>query len=174
MGNVVLVDESDVSVGIAEKQQAHIKGLLHRAFSVFIFNEAGELLLQKRAKNKYHSGGLWTNTCCSHPDLGEDVKVVAERRLQSEMGINCELTFLFTELYELPLENGLVEHELDHVFYGNSNELPVLDPEEAMDFKYASFEELSREVLLDPSGFTEWFKILWEKVFESVKAKKQD
>ena len=171
MGNVVLVNELDISVGVSAKQQAHVMGLLHRAFSVFIFNSKGELLLQKRAESKYHSGSLWTNTCCSHPDLGEEVKVVAERRLFSEMGIRTELTFLFKKLYKLPLSNGLIEHELDHVFYAISDDIPVLDPAEASDFKYVSRENLAADIALHPFLYTEWFKILWSKVFESLDSK---
>src|SRR6187399_1825004 len=122
---LILVDEQDKQYGKLEKQLVHELGLLHRAFSVFIFNKKGELLLQQRADEKYHSAGLWTNTCCSHPRFGEEIKDSVTRRLEEEMGMNCEMEFAFSFIYKSTFENGLTEHEFDHVFFGISDELPV-------------------------------------------------
>ncbi len=172
MKHVVLVNEKDEELGSMEKLQAHQLGRLHRAFSVFIFNSEGRLLIQKRAVGKYHSGGLWTNTCCSHPELGENVKEAAQKRLISEMGINCMLEFLFTECYELIVGNGLIEHEFDHVFFGISDDLPNFDPEEVETFNYISEEELALAMLQLPEEFTEWFKLIWSKVFDVFRQRK--
>jgi len=123
---VVLVDENDNEIGVEEKINAHRKGLLHRAFSIFVFNSKNELLLQKRAADKYHSGGLWSNTCCSHPRPGENLKDAAHRRLQEEMGFDCSLREVFSFLYKKSFDNGLTEHELDHVFFGKFDGIPKL------------------------------------------------
>ena len=127
MNKLILVDENDLPLGTAEKMEAHEKGLLHRAFSVFIFNAQGKMLLQQRAINKYHSGGLWTNACCSHPYFEEETLVAAEKRLQEEMGFVSELKELFSFIYKAPFENGLTEHELDHVMIGYFNEEPIIN-----------------------------------------------
>ena len=171
MDQVVLVDEKDSETGVMEKLLAHQKGLLHRAFSVFIFNRNGDLLLQKRSADKYHSAGLWTNTCCSHPGSGEDVKLSAQKRLFSEMGINCSIEFLFTECYKLPLRDGLTEHEFDHVFYGICNDVPEISPDEVETYRYVSRQDLKEDIFKNPDYYTEWFKLLWERVFESVRDK---
>ncbi len=163
---VVLVDVNDNQTGIMEKMKAHEEGLLHRAFSVLLFNENEELLLQKRALHKYHSGGLWTNTCCSHPRPGEAVKEAAERRLQEEMGISCRLTKLFDFLYKASFENGLTEHEIDHVFAGRFSGAPVLNKEEAIEWKYISIAALNTAIAEDPASYTPWFKILMQKINE--------
>jgi isopentenyl-diphosphate delta-isomerase len=155
---VVLVDEKDNELGLMEKMEAHQKGLLHRAFSVFIFNSRAELLLQKRATSKYHSGGLWTNTCCSHPRKDETALDAAKRRLQEEMGMNCDLEKAFHFIYKSALDNELTEHELDHVFIGFTDEKPILNPEEAEDFKYISLEALNKEIKSSPNNFTIWLK----------------
>ena len=134
MEKVILVDRKDHKIGLMEKQEAHIKGLLHRAFSVFVFNKNNELLLQKRALHKYHSGGLWTNTCCSHPRENENTLDAANRRLQEEMGVSCKLEFKFNFIYKASLDNKLFEHEFDHVFFGFSDNLPQINKEEVDSF----------------------------------------
>jgi isopentenyl-diphosphate delta-isomerase len=143
---VVLVDEQDNAIGTMEKQQAHVEGVLHRAFSIFIFNSDKKLLLQKRASSKYHCGGMWTNTCCSHPRETENTIDAAHRRLQEEMGMQCELKPIFSFVYKAEFENGLTEYEFDHVFFGESNQTPTLNLEEVEDFRYVGMEELQIEI----------------------------
>lgn len=162
--HVVLVDESDSELGTMEKMKAHRKGLLHRAFSAFVFNSKGELLLQQRALSKYHSAGLWTNTCCSHPRQGESVENAAERRLTEEMGMNCSLTTHFSFMYRVSLDNDLIEHELDHVLVGQSDQIPDPDPLEVAAWRYVSLDTIKDEIALDESQFTEWFKICFDQV----------
>lgn len=159
MQQVILVDEKDNSIGTMEKLKAHKMGVLHRAFSIFLFNDMGELLLQKRNNSKYHSGGLWTNTCCSHPKPGETLKQVALTRLFEEMGIKVEIEFAFSFIYKVKFENGLTENEFDHVFVGNFNENPEINPEEVSDWRYESLRSINIEIKQNPSSFTEWFKI---------------
>lgn len=166
MEEVILVDDQDRPIGTMEKMEAHEKGLLHRAFSIFVFNSDGELLLHQRAFDKYHSGGLWTNTCCSHPRPGESVLEAGQRRLMEEMGMACELTERFQFLYRSELDQGLIEHELDHVMFGVSDDLPVLNPEEVAAYRYASLEEISEEMTDDPDLFTAWFKICFAEVLK--------
>lgn len=149
-----------------EKMEAHRLGLLHRAFSVFIFNKKGELLLQQRAFNKYHSGGKWTNTCCSHPNPGEDTLDAAHRRLNDEMGMKCELHYTFNFVYRAELEDGLLEHEFDHVFWGISDHDPIPEPKEAAAFKFMSMEDLASDIKLNPGQYTEWLKICFEQVIQ--------
>jgi len=136
MESVVLVDEHDNAVGIMEKMEAHQKGLLHRAFSILLFNNKGEMLLQKRASQKYHSGGLWTNTCCSHPLPGETMTNATSRKLKQEMGIDTNIEFAFKFIYKSPLDKDLVEHEFDHVFIGTFNGTPSINKEEVEDWKF--------------------------------------
>ena len=138
--NVILVDKNDNQVGLMPKLEAHQKGLLHRAFSIFIFNSKYELLLQKRASSKYHSGGLWTNTCCSHPREGEETLDAANRRLIEEMGIQTSLRKVHDFIYRAELDNDLTEHEFDHVFYGVYNEDPIINKGEADDFKWIDMD----------------------------------
>ena len=157
MEKVILVDESDKEIGSAEKLGAHKKGLLHRAFSILIFNSKGEMLLQKRAKNKYHSGGLWTNACCSHPRPGEKTIIAANRRLKEELGLETKLSELYSFLYKANLED-LIEHELDHVFIGKSDDLPKPNRNEFEDFKYMNMEDLRRNIADNPENYTYWFK----------------
>lgn len=159
---VVLVTEQDEEVGTMEKMEAHEKGLLHRAFSIFVFNDQHELLLQQRAAQKYHSGSLWTNTCCSHPAAGEPLLEAAHRRLQEEMGFDCPLQKAFFFTYKAQLDHGLTEHELDHVFIGTYNQPPILNPEEVMAYKYVSIETLMADMSASPERYTEWFKICFE------------
>lgn len=170
MEEVVLVDELDQVIGTSEKLEAHKTGQLHRAFSVFIFNHKGEMLLQKRALDKYHSGGLWTNACCSHPRPNEETIHAATRRLQEELAMSTDLQFLFTFQYKAGFENGLIEHELDHVFVGTTDILPGLNPAEAMDYKYVSTDELLRDVQSQPDHYTYWFKEIVEKVISKYKS----
>ena len=150
-----------------EKQEAHVKGLLHRAFSVFIFNDKNELLLQRRAVNKYHSGGLWTNTCCSHPRQNEKTKDAAKRRLLEEMGMRSTLKKQFDFIYKAKLDNNLYEHEFDHVFFGFTNDLPIINPEEVEDYTYKTLEDIGNEMKTIPDKYTEWFKICFREVVNS-------
>ncbi len=172
MEKVVLVDEFDNAIGLMEKQEVHIKGLLHRAISVFVFNSDGELLIHQRAEGKYHSALLWTNTCCSHPRDGEPVDKAASRRLYEEMGISCELEKVFSFVYKAELTNGLTEHELDHVFVGITDDLPKPDLTEVTAWKYVSQEELTKDVVANPDIYTEWFKLCmsnWKsEIFKKV------
>lgn len=158
--NVVLITEQDEPIGLMEKQQAHIAGVLHRAFSVFVFNDKGELLIQQRAHEKYHTPGLWTNTCCSHPRQGETYEEAAIRRLQEEMGFTCPIEFQFSFQYKADVGEGLTEHELDHVFKGIYNENPKINPEEVASFKWIDFNELQIDVEEHPEKYTPWFKII--------------
>ncbi|KAA0992524.1 isopentenyl-diphosphate Delta-isomerase [Dyadobacter aurulentus] len=169
---VVLVNEEDEAVGLMPKLEAHQKGMLHRAFSVFIFNTNGEMLLQRRAFGKYHSEGLWSNTCCSHPFPDESAHHAAVRRLREEMGITAGLDFLFTFQYRAALENGLTENELDHVFWGISDEKPLINTEEVSDFKYIKLSDLKKDLSQNPSRYTEWLKICFDEVSEKIRLKK--
>lgn len=168
---VVLVNENDVAIGLMPKLEAHQKGALHRAFSVFIFNSNQEMLLQRRAFGKYHSEGLWSNTCCSHPLPGESAHDGAVRRLREEMGLDADLQFLYSFQYHADLENGLTEHELDHVFWGVSDNLPVLDTSEASDYKYMTISEIQSDIALNPGAYTEWFKICMPEIAEKIKTR---
>lgn len=165
---VILVNEKDEPIGTQEKMEAHRKGSLHRAISIFIFDESGKMLLQKRAKSKYHSGGLWTNTACSHPRSGEKTLAAAHRRLKEEMGMKCELFPSFSFIYRSELDNDLIENEFDHVFIGVSNELPILNPEEADGFKYMETEKVINAIENSPEEFTEWFKICVYKLNDYI------
>ena len=166
---VILVDKNDKEVGSMEKQEAHIKGILHRAFSVFIFNDKNELLLQRRAVNKYHSGGLWTNTCCSHPRQNEKTKEAAKRRLFEEMGMHSTLKKQFDFIYKAKLDNNLYEHEFDHVYFGFSSELPQINLEEVEEYAYKSLGEIAKELKTNPEKYTEWFKICFKEVIKSYR-----
>lgn len=162
---VILVDENDKPIGNMGKLEVHQKGLLHRAFSVFIFNDKGELLLQKRASTKYHSPGLWTNTCCSHPQPGEETLNAANRRLREEMGIDTILIHKTSFIYRTEFDNGLTEHEFDHVFVGQSNDHPVINKLEIDEFKWMSLNTIKEDIKNSPQNFTSWFKIALENVF---------
>lgn len=164
--NVILVDEKDNVLGTMEKIAAHQSGFLHRAFSVFIFNHKGQLLLQQRAHDKYHSSGKWSNTCCSHPRLNEQNMEAAKRRLKEEMGLDCELLYKFNFIYRTDFSNGLCEHEFDHVFFGTTDALPVIDPQEVAAFAYMDLEEINDQLKQNPNQYTEWFKICFERVVE--------
>lgn len=162
--DVILVDEQDNAIGTMGKMEAHEKALLHRAFSIFIFNNKGELLLQKRADKKYHSAGLWTNTCCSHPRPGEDTLAAAHRRLKEEMGFTTRMEKAFSFVYKAPFDNGLTEHEFDHVFIGEYNGPVYPDPEEVSQFSYQSMGNIKSGIALQPSLYTEWFKIAFPQL----------
>ena len=162
---VILVNEIDEAIGTMEKLEAHQKGLLHRAFSVFIFNDKNELLLQRRALTKYHSAGLWTNTCCSHPRPNEATLNAANRRLMEEMGFETKLTFKTSFIYKTEFENGLTEHEFDHVFFGTSNANPIPNKDEVDSFVWIAIEDVKQKIKQNPNEFTSWFKIFVAKVF---------
>lgn len=162
---VILVNESDQAVGVMEKLEAHEKGVLHRAFSVFIFNTKGEMLLQRRAMDKYHSAGLWTNACCSHPRPGEDTLQAANRRLKEEMGISAWLSHKTSFTYRTEFDNGLTEHEFDHVYTGTIDTDPVINRAEVMEFAWRSVQEVKDSIQKAPENYTSWFRIAMEKVF---------
>ena len=164
MEQVILVDENDRQVGLMEKQAAHVNPHLHRAFSIFIFNSKGELLMQQRALSKYHSPGLWTNTCCSHPRDGETLTEATSRRLMEEMGMTCEMHEVYTFIYKAPVGQGLTEHEFDHVWIGRSDETPQINREEVESWKYMSLSDLKVDIQLHPELYTEWFKITFEEM----------
>lgn len=166
---VVLVNENDEVLGTMEKLEAHQKGVLHRAFSVFLFNEKGQMLLQKRAATKYHSPNKWTNTCCSHPMLNETYQDAALRRLREELGIAAEIQPIFHFIYKADVGDGLWEHELDHVFIGNYEGVFQLNPEEVSEIRYITLDDLLQEVSSHPDDFTEWFKIILSEYMSHIK-----
>ncbi|CAL2086824.1 isopentenyl-diphosphate Delta-isomerase [Tenacibaculum sp. 190524A02b] len=165
---VILVDEQDNPIGLMEKIEAHEKALLHRAFSVFTFNDKGELLLQQRAAHKYHSPLLWTNTCCSHQRDGETNIDAGKRRLQEEMGFVCELEEVFSFIYKAPFDNGLTEHELDHVMVGRFNDSPIINKEEVEAYKWMSLEAVKEDIAQQPDLYTEWFKIIFKESYHKI------
>lgn len=165
---VVLVDQFDNPIGTMPKMEAHEKAVLHRAFSVFILNKKGELMLQKRALHKYHSPGLWTNTCCSHQREGEDTLDAGQRRLKEEMGFSVPLQSLFHFIYKAPFDNGLTEHELDHVLLGNFDQSPVLNSEEVADWKWMSLEAIAEDIKHNPQAYTAWFKIIFNRFYAHI------
>ena len=161
---VILVDAGDRQTGVMEKMEAHEKGLLHRAFSVFIFNSKGEMLLQQRAMGKYHSAGLWTNACCSHPYPGEETKAAAQRRLQEELGFVVPVEKLFDFVYKASFDNGLTEHEFDHVFAAQYDGPIHFNPEEVMACKYRSMIEITNSLQSGPQHYTAWFRLAFPKI----------
>ena len=165
---VILVDEKDNPIGLMEKIKAHEEAVLHRAFSVFVINVRGELLLQKRALHKYHSPGLWTNTCCSHQRPGETNVEAGRRRLREEMGMDCELEDTFWFIYKAAFDNGLTEHELDHVLVGHSEENPVINPDEVADYKWMPLESVKEDMEARPELYTEWFKIIFREYYQRL------
>ncbi len=164
--HVIVVNENDEVLGEMPKLQAHEEGILHRAVSVFIFNSNGEWLLQKRAEGKYHSEGLWSNTCCSHPYPEENAEDAATRRLLEEMGLACQLSKMLEFKYYAELDNGLIENEYDHVFFGICDEDPIINQEEASEFEWISTQKLSEKLVMEPKSFTAWFKLLIPKVIK--------
>ena len=165
---VILVNEKDEQIGLMPKLEAHQKALLHRAFSVFILNKKGELMLQQRAAHKYHSPLLWTNTCCSHQRDSESNLEAGKRRLFEEMGFVCELKEVFSFIYRAPFDNGLTEHELDHVMVGEYEESPVINREEVNDFKWMTLEAVKSDIEIQPAIYTEWFKIIFENFYNHL------
>jgi len=163
---LILVNEKDQQWGKLEKELIHQFGLLHRAFSIFIFNSKGELLLQQRADSKYHSGGLWTNTCCSHPQFGEELNDAVNRRLDEEMGMKSKTVFAFNFVYKASFENGITEHEFDHVFFGVTDDLPKPEISEVKDWKYMNMKLLANDIELNPQNYTAWLKICFNKVVQ--------
>jgi isopentenyl-diphosphate delta-isomerase len=175
MERVILVDENDRALGVLEKQRAHEEGKLHRAFSIFIFDAKGRMLLQKRSGTKYHSGGLWSNACCGHPRPGEETHAAARRRLFEEMSLNCELREAFTFLYRVSFDNNLTEHELDHVLIGECEDVPAPDPAEVEDWKWLTLPDLQNEMRERPEDFTYWLKTAirrseWDDLHVSMRA----
>ena len=166
---VILVNEKDEPIGLMPKMEAHEKGLLHRAFSVFVFNDKNELMLQQRALSKYHSPGLWTNTCCSHQREGESNIEAGIRRLQEEMGFTTDLKDTMAFIYKAPFDNGLTEHEFDHILVGNFNASPNLNPEEVSAWKWMNLNEVQKSMKHHPELYTEWFKIIFDKYYQSIK-----
>jgi isopentenyl-diphosphate delta-isomerase len=166
--HVVLVDENDRQIGLMPKMEAHERGVLHRAFSVFVFNDKNELMLQQRALNKYHSPGLWTNTCCSHQRDGEANIDAGKRRLQEEMGFVTNLEETTSFIYKAPFDNGLTEHEFDHIMIGNYNDLPTINVSEVASWKWMPLEDIKVDLALHPEKYTAWFKIIFDKFYEHI------
>lgn len=161
--NVILVNQQDEQIGLMPKLEAHEKAILHRAFSVFILNDKNEIMLQQRAHHKYHSPLLWTNTCCSHQREGETNVQAGTRRLFEEMGFKTELKELFHFIYKAPFDNGLTEHELDHVMIGYYNDNPAINPEEVEDWKWMKIEDVKNDIQKRPEIYTVWFKIIFDE-----------
>ena len=162
---VILVNEQDEPIGLMNKMEAHEKAVLHRAFSVFILNDKNEVMLQQRAHHKYHSPLLWTNTCCSHQRAGETNIEAGKRRLFEEMGFQTELKELFHFIYKAPFDNGLTEHELDHVMIGYYNDAPIINPDEVEHWKWMSIEAIKEDMKQHPETYTVWFKIIFDEFY---------
>ena len=167
---VILVNEFDEQIGLMPKLEAHEKALLHRAFSVFILNAKGEIMLQQRAAHKYHSPLLWTNTCCSHQREGETNIEAGKRRLMEEMGFVTELEDVLSFIYKAPFDNGLTEHEYDHVLVGYYEDAPKINPDEVADWKWMSVEAVKEDIRISPENYTAWFKIIFERFYNHIKA----
>ncbi len=165
---VILVNEKDEKIGLMPKMEAHEKALLHRAFSVFVFNDKNELMLQQRAFDKYHSPGLWTNTCCSHQRDGEGNIAAGKRRLMEEMGFETDLKETTSFIYKAPFDNGLTEHEYDHILTGHFNGKPNINPAEVANWKWMALIDVKKDITLNPSSYTEWFKIIFDKYNEHL------
>ena len=169
--NVIIVDKNDNQIGLMPKLDAHKKGILHRAFSVFVLNNNNEIMLQKRAYNKYHSGGLWTNTCCSHQREGENSIEAGKRRLLEEMGFETELKIITSFIYKVEFENGLTEHELDYLLIGKFLKSPVINKQEVADWKWMKIELIADDIKINPNNYTSWFKIIFDKFQNKIKIK---
>jgi len=169
--DVILVNDEDKEVGLMKKMDAHKNALLHRAVSVFIVNSKGEWLLQRRAISKYHSGGLWTNTCCTHPLPNETNMEAANRRLNQEMGLQCNLSELFSFKYKESLDNFLTEYELDHVFMGINDQIPMININEVSEYKYIEYKALHKDILKNPDNYTAWFRKIFERVQSHIAKK---
>ena len=168
MEKVILVDKNDHPIGEMDKMEAHTKGLLHRAFPIFIFNEQNELMLQRRALSKYHSGGLWTNTCCSHPRPGETILEAGNRRLLEELNFRTDLSYSFSFIYRAELDADMIEHELDHVLIGHYNSLIEPNPEEVMELKFTTLSKIETDIATNGEMYTVWFKVIFERVKNSI------
>jgi len=166
--HVILVNENDEQIGTMPKLEAHEKAVLHRAFSVFIFNDNNELMLQQRASHKYHSPLLWTNTCCSHQRVGESNIKAGKRRLQEEMGFVTSLKDTISFIYKAPFDNGLTEHEFDHILVGHYNDAPNINPDEVEDWKWMPLEDVKKDISVHPEIYTEWFKIIFDKFYQHI------
>lgn len=166
---VILVDENDNQIGLMPKMEAHEKAVLHRAFSVFVFNKKGDLMIQQRAASKYHSPLLWTNTCCSHQKAGETNIEAGKRRLFEEMGFTTELEEVFSFIYKAPFDNGLTEHELDYVLIGYFDDKPTINKEEVVDYKWMNLEDVKADIQKNPQNYTAWFQIIFNKSYEKLK-----
>jgi len=164
---VILVNERDEKIGLMPKLEAHQKGILHRAFSIFVFNDNNELMLQQRALNKYHSPGLWTNTCCSHQRDGETSLEAGKRRLEEEMGFITPLKETESFIYKAPFDNGLTEHELDHILVGNYNGVPEINQAEVASWKWMTLEQIQKDMQINPDDYTAWFKIIIDKFHQN-------
>lgn len=165
---VILVNENDQKIGLMSKMEAHEKALLHRAFSVFVFNDKNELMLQQRALHKYHSPGLWTNTCCSHQRDGETNIQAGKRRLQEEMGFVTDLKETISFIYKAPFDNGLTEHEYDHVMIGKYNESPYINVDEVAAWKWMTLDAVKEDMKINPELYTAWFKIIFDKFYKFI------
>lgn len=165
---VVLVDEQDHALGEMDKMEAHQKGILHRAFSIFIFNHERQMLIHQRAQHKYHGGGLWTNACCSHPQWGEEIKASALQRLAYEMGLKCDIDHLFSFTYHTPVENNLIEHEYDYVFMGYTDDQPDFNPDEVQNYQWISKTDLLKQIAEQPEKFTYWFRMAVPQIMDQV------
>jgi isopentenyl-diphosphate delta-isomerase len=170
--NVILVNEYDEQVGLMPKLEAHEKAVLHRAFSVFVLNDRNEIMLQQRAAHKYHSPLLWTNTCCSHQREGESNIEAGGRRLYEEMGFITDLTELFHFIYKAPFDNGLTEHELDHVMIGRYNDEPVINRDEVAQWKWMTAEDIKADMIVNPHIYTIWFKIIFDEFYHYIESHK--
>ncbi len=165
---VILVNEQDEWMGLAGKMQAHKEGLLHRAFSVFVFNSDNELLIQQRAGHKYHSPGLWSNTCCSHPRKGESTFAAAHRRMKEELGFDCAIEKAFEFRYNSEVGNGLIENEYDHIYIGYTDKIPQINPEEVQDYRFISIDKLADRLETEPTAFTAWLKLAFPVLLEHM------
>lgn len=162
--HVILVDEKDNPIGIGEKLEVHRLAKLHRAFSILIYNSKGKMMLQLRAKTKYHGGGLWTNACCGHPRPGEDLMAAMTRRLREEMGFECQLTKMLDYIYKVPLDKGMHEHEFLHVYKGTYDGTPKLNPEEADGWKWMPVDDIKADIMMHPENYTPWFKLSMDRL----------
>jgi isopentenyl-diphosphate delta-isomerase len=165
---LILVDNNDAAIGTMEKLEAHRIGALHRAFSVVLYNARGEMLIQKRAPGKYHSPNLWSNSCCSHPRPGEATNDAVKRRLREELGLEAETRFHFRFEYRVDFGNGLIEHEMDHVYVGHTDQQPVLNPKEISDYAFVSPEALQEQMQKTPDIFTYWFHLIMQKLYKDA------
>ena len=165
---VILVNEHDEQIGLMPKMEAHEKAVLHRAFSVFVFNTKNELMLQQRAAHKYHSPLLWTKTCCSHQRDGESNIEAGTRRLKEEMGFTTDLKETTSFIYKAPFDNGLTEHELDHIMLGYYENEPIINKQEVEDWKWMPLEDVKHDINVHPEQYTAWFKIIFEKFYNYI------